>query len=345
MIGNYLLKAGRTGLICVTAVFSCHAVKAQGFWPGIAIGNGHEASLINSLGLTEGQLNTWYLSQTDAVVAVGVDSDAATYKDASRFSEFPDVQPTGLLQVNTSASTGSLASSKVFGTHQSLGAYASSLDAVIQDRMSAVMNLISSSFFLVSDQAGHVDMDLQLTGRLSIGSIAEFKQHEAGAVFFGLGTSLNEQPWESYPFDQWFGPDGDEGYAPNAVPFSSPNFVASAHHLGPGVRTELLVDERITLRADGIPFSCAISDSILCGKYLYAFHLVLSTGTENDGIADFMNTLTINALRVPQGMDVQFMNGESIQVPAVPEPSTWLLLAAGLLIVGATVRKRSVSSL
>lgn len=341
MIGKYFLKAGLGSLIGLASVVSGQAVHAQGFWPGVGIGDGNEASLITSLGFEEGQLNTWYLSRTDAVVAAGVDSNPETYKDAFRFSEFPDVRTTGLLEVNTGSRTGSLASSKVFGTHQSLGAYARSQDATIQTTLSAATNAISSSFFLVSDQAGRVDMELQLTGRLSIGSPLELKQSEAGVVFFGLGSTTNQQSWETYPFDQWYGPEGDEGYAPNAVPFKSPNFVASSYHLGVGFSAELEVNEQIILSAEGIPFSCLPEASILCGKYLYAFHLVLSTGTENDGVADFMNTLTINALRVPQGMDVRFINGETIQVSAVPEPSTVWLLLSGMVMVGTLVRVRT----
>jgi len=217
-------------------------------------------------------LNTWYLGRTEGVVTVGVDSDPTTLRHASRLYEAPDARPIGLVEVSTGARSGSTASSKVLGTGQSLGAYASSRDATIQDRLSAAMSLITAQYVLISDQGGSIDMELQLTGRLFINSGTTFKRPEAGAVFFGLGSSLTDQPWETYPFERWFGEDGAEGYAPKAVPFRSPHFVASAHHVGHEVATELLVDERITLRADGIPIECGGLE-LLCGKFLYAFSL------------------------------------------------------------------------
>lgn len=311
-----------------TAIGCMGAVGAQGLTP-VPQRDGIPANL-----------NTWYLSSMEGVVTAGVDSDPSTLRDASRLYEAPDARPIGLVEVSTGARSGSTASSKVLGTHQSLGAYAGSRDATIQDRLSAAMNAISARYVLVSDQGGSIDLELQLTGRLFIDSGSAFKRPEAGAVFFGAGTSLTDQPWETYPFERWFGAEGEEGYAPNAVPFRSPHFVASAHHVGHGLATELLVDERITLRADGIPLECDGLATFLCGKFLYGFHLVLSTGSENDGYADFMNTLTIHALRVPAGMDVRFTQGETILVTAVPEPGTAWLALTGLLVSGLALRAR-----
>ncbi|MGV8989965.1 MAG: PEP-CTERM sorting domain-containing protein [Thiobacillus sp.] len=56
---------------------------------------------------------------------------------------------------------------------------------------------------------------------------------------------------------------------------------------------------------------------------------------------DFSNSANLVSIVLPQGASVNFASGEAYNVTAVPEPSEWLMLLAGLGLVGWRARRRS----
>ena len=56
---------------------------------------------------------------------------------------------------------------------------------------------------------------------------------------------------------------------------------------------------------------------------------------------DFANSANLVSIVLPQGATASFASGETYNVTAVPEPAEYLMLLAGLGLVGWRVRRRS----
>lgn len=337
--------------VAIACLLSTHGAQAQTQGLGLSLEPDTIDNFISATQFANGQLNTWYQVQSDAMVAVGVDSNPETLRYITKEDSLWDqeafvdmhVEPAGLVSVSTAGRTGSSATSSIFGGYDRLGAYSRSTDATIQSTLSAAHNVVVGRYVLLSDQPGYINLALNLRGRLSVASTTSHKHNAAGVAFLGLGSSPSSGPEESYPFSAWYGAPGADAYAPDAVSFRSPNFVVSSYHAGGVLEGNLDVDEDILLRADGLPFPCVqgvAGAEMFCGKYLYAFHLMLNTGAENNAEADFMHGLKFVSLVVPEGMDVQFASGEHLMVSSVPEPQAWSLALGGLVLAGAAGWRR-----
>lgn len=94
------------------------------------------------------------------------------------------------------------------------------------------------------------------------------------------------------------------------------------------------VDTTLHVTAQGTEVKCDGSfSSPACGRYFYLFNVLLFTGAQNGGLADFSHSLQVSAISVDGGAALPFQ-----AVSAVPEPSTALLWAAG--VCGLLVRRR-----
>lgn len=55
---------------------------------------------------------------------------------------------------------------------------------------------------------------------------------------------------------------------------------------------------------------------------------------------DFSNSANLVGIALPDGATASFASGHAYNVTAVPEPGEWLMLLAGLGLVGWRVRRR-----
>jgi len=73
----------------------------------------------------------------------------------------------------------------------------------------------------------------------------------------------------------------------------------------------------------------------------YAFIVSLSAFAIWDGAMDLYGTATLTGIQVQAGQSLAFSSGSLYSVTAVPEPETWAMLIAGLMLCAGIARRRN----
>ena len=99
------------------------------------------------------------------------------------------------------------------------------------------------------------------------------------------------------------------------------------------------VDETFSVKASPI----APQDPAVSGR-VQIFQRYLDSFAQNAGFSDFMGTLSVEAIHVPVGTQINFSPGQALTViqNPVPEPTTYAMMLCGLGLIVLAQRKRPV---
>ena len=95
------------------------------------------------------------------------------------------------------------------------------------------------------------------------------------------------------------------------------------------------VDTMLHVSANGTRIDCDTPISPACGRYFYMVGTFLFTGGQTGGLADFSHTLQVSSVSIGGGAAQPFLPASP-----VPEPASWLLMAAGMAALAALAGTR-----
>jgi hypothetical protein len=257
---------------------------------------------------------------------------APTMAQLSAYSSTYQVQ--GSKQASASAST----------TATTLGAAASAIDALHPDStLTAATSYALVSYWAVLPSSDAITFNFKLDGTLNVtGSRAlGADASRAGVAMLALG-SITDGTSASY--QQVFANLGFSATAQGdamlaqlaALPTTSQRNLATLGASATFSHNTETVDTTLQVTADGTRIDCDGALVPACGNYFYFVNLMLFTGAQNGGVADFSHTLAVTSVQTAQGTALPF---SAQTLSPVPEPAAAWLLLGGLGSLAAYRRR------
>ena len=318
--------------LSLTAALTPQSATAEVLSPSLPVGIPDPSNL---WGL---ELNQWYVG-ANAVVAGNVIDGTPSQDGGWRYLPTAGELVRTAEDAQTSGSKLGSAFARVSLT--GLGASASARDPLYPVSTSSVsMSFSAITYWALLDQNTSFKFNLQLDGQLrTLGERASDPGRSRGAVAalaFGSSTGLNTADQLATLDAAGLGAFAEGGdallYQLNTLTTSTQTHL-EAFGAQTDVTTSLDVDTTRHVTADGSQINCDKPISPACGRYFYMFSVMLFTGAQNGGLADFSHTLEVNSVSIDGGAALPFN-----AISSVPEPSSALLLAAGL--TGVALRRR-----
>ena len=301
------------------------------------IGPGSPSTAISALNsYAQGQLNHWYVSQSNTLATVAGESagdDAGT--DSAMLLGLAKPIIKGVAGEYDTAS----AHAAVLPNKLSVAA-STSTGQIISDVHALGLAMAGISYFTISDQPGTIKMNFHLSGNLTSLTVGS----KAAMSLVAIGSGVDEGTLAALNL-AGEGDDVDLLQAMDLLPQIKNDhaIVLSARHTNGSGGTDTF-DKDFSVSADSVAFACPEfgAGQAYCGKYFYGFSLGINAASVNNAHADFAHTLTVTGLELPQGATLTFDAGAAIPVTtsAVPEPSAGALSLLGLGMVVALVGRR-----
>ncbi|MEO6279287.1 PEP-CTERM sorting domain-containing protein [Roseateles sp.] len=326
----------RLSALVLSLIAAHNPAKADVAPPALSIGI---PDLSNLGGL---ELNQWYVG-ANAVMAGNIVDGQLSQNGGSVY--LPSVAELTRTAQDSQASGSKLGSASARVSLTSLGANASAIDPLYPMSTSTVsVGYSVISYWALLDQDTSFKFNLQLNGQLStLGERAGDPERSGAAVAalaFGSVTGFNAAEQQAIYETAGLGAFA-EGGDPLLQQLVSLESSTQTHLDAFGAQTStaltsLDVDTTLQVTANGTQINCDTPISPACGRYFYTFGVMLFTGAQNGGLADFSHTLQINSVSVDGGEALPFG-----AISAVPEPTTGALLAVGVIsLLGVVSRRR-----
>ncbi|MCE4535857.1 PEP-CTERM sorting domain-containing protein [Pelomonas sp. P7] len=285
------------------------------------------------------ELNQWFVFANQASAGTSIDGKLTQEGGLQPFPLGSELSR----EVQTSQASGSkLASAFARVSATGVGASASARDPLDPaSTWTGSVGYAMVSYAAVLDRDTSIRFDLKLDGQLrTLGERATGPDASGAAVAalaYGSQADMTDESQRAVFAAAGLSPDASEEVLLQQL--STLKSSTQTHLDAFGAQADTAhpwtdVDTTLHVTAQGTEVKCDGSfSSPACGRYFYLFNVLLFTGAQNGGLADFSHSLQVSAISVDGGAALPFQ-----AVSAVPEPSTALLWAAG--VCGLLVRRR-----
>lgn len=331
-----MLRSWHLSALALAALYSASPASAQVSVPGFLPGS--FAPYLATGAVPDG----WYLGSNLATAGTAINS---IYDTQQQFHAVP--KPAQLnLRAESMLMAGGRTASALGLTHiDGVGAAASAIDRLDPgSTLTAAVSQAQVWYWGYSSSNLPVSFDIHLSGRLgatgSRGLGAEPSGAAVAALALGSISNGTMADYNNLASGAGLNP-GAEGAALltelQSMPVTTQRNLATFGAQATVVDTAKTVDTVLRVTADPTQIGCETLVSSVCGKYFYFLSVYLFNGAENGGFADFSQSMRVETFSVGSGASQVF---EAQTLSAVPEPTSALLLAAGLSVVAVARRRR-----
>jgi hypothetical protein len=332
-----MLRSWHLSALALAALYSASpAASAQVSVPGFLPGS--FAPYLANGAVPDG----WYLGSNMATAGTVID---AIYDTQQQFHAVPSPAQFDLRAESLLMAGGRTASALGLTHIDGVGAAASAIDRL--DPSSTLTAAVAQAqvwYWGYSSSNLPVSFDIRLSGLLGATGSRGLGNDPSGAAVAALAMgSISNGTTEAYNnlvSGAGLNPAA-EGAALLAelqsMPVTHQRNLATFGAQASVLDTTETVDTVLHVTADPTQISCEGFVSPVCGKYFYFLSVYLFNGAQNGGFADFSQSLKVETFSVGNGAP-QVFSAQTLS--AVPEPTSALLLAAGLSVLAVARRKR-----
>ncbi|MFG6428837.1 hypothetical protein [Roseateles sp. LYH14W] len=319
--------------LSLSAALAPQAAMADAAAPTLPLG---QPDLSNLYGL---ELNQWYVFANFNTAGTVVDG---VVTQQGGFKAFPAGADLSRSAETSQAAGAKLAAASARVSPTGVGTMASARDTLNPlGTGAAAIGYSTVTYAAYLEQDTSFQFDIKLTGQLS-----RLGDRPAGADTSGAAVAaLTYGSHANYTTEAavaTFNAAGLDPYAEGDALIQQYRSLTSSTqtHLDAfGAQTSaadstIAVDTTLRVTAQGTRQNCDTPFSPACGRYLYFFNVVLFTGAQNGGLADFSHSLEVSSVSVGGDAALPFS-----AISPVPEPAQAALLIAGLLAVCAARRR------
>jgi hypothetical protein len=319
----------------LAAAFAATPARADATTPSLPLGLPGPSNLYGF------ELNQWFVYANH--VSAGTFIDGSTTEDGGLIP-FPSAS-----QLTRSAEASQVSGSKLAAgfarvAPSSLGASASARDPLNPaSTLTGAAGYAMVSYVAVLDTDASLQFNLKLDGQLHTVGERALGADGSGAAVAALAygshanmTTANvAQTFEAAGIS----PDADGDlllHELSTLKSSTQTHLDAFGAQTDTARTSADIDTTLHVTAQGTRLDCDASVvSPACGRYFYMLNLVLFTGAQDGGVADFSHSLQVSSYSVNGGPAQAFT-----AVSPVPEPANASLLIVGLAALGGFVWRR-----